>query len=350
MKARFNAFFMAWGMFLAIPCPVRKWDEGQRSRMLVCLPFIGVIVGGLWALIAWLTELLALPRAVAALLLAALPWLVTGFLHLDGYSDVCDAMLSHRDLQTRQKILKDPHCGAFGVICLMLLVLAQFCVFFSAEKAPQAACGSIMPCFSSGCAMRALESGGRSPIFGLIQDPRFAFLLSLGLIPVASRACAGLAVLSLRSMKTSQYAEMNGVNAADAGDSPNGAELKTEGVADLSVQAADSGAADTLPKEREKELASELALRKKQHARFRVVLAALLILAAAVPALLFGVFGLAPAAAALFYWIFALIAYKNLDGMNGDISGFALTLGELFGAAVLVFVQGGFAQRTVMIG
>ena len=35
--------------------------------------------------------------------------------------DVCDAVLSRRDLATRQKILKDSHCGAFAVICMVLL-------------------------------------------------------------------------------------------------------------------------------------------------------------------------------------------------------------------------------------
>ncbi len=338
---------MAWGMFLAIPCPFPRWDENARPRMLVCLPFVGVIVGGLWALTAWLTELIGLPRSIAALLLAAVPWLVTGFLHLDGFSDVCDAMLSHRDLQTRQKILKDPHCGAFGVICLLLLILAQFCVFFSAEKIPQASLEGVMPCFSSRCAMQAFENAKPTLLFGLNGDPRFAFLLSIGLIPVATRACAGIAVLSLRSVKTSQYAAMN--SAAENGGTQSGAELKAEGVADLSVDAEKAKTAETQA-EGKTELASELALRKKKRARCRAALIAVLILAAAVPAALFGVLGLAPAAAALFYWIFALIAYRNLDGMNGDISGFALTLGELFGAAVLVFVQSGFAERLIVIG
>ena len=31
-------FFMAWGMFLAIPCPRKIWSEGARQKMLVCTP------------------------------------------------------------------------------------------------------------------------------------------------------------------------------------------------------------------------------------------------------------------------------------------------------------------------
>ena len=158
---------MTWGMFLSIPCPFRRWDERARGNMMVCLPFIGAVVGGIWALTAWILERLHAPNAVAALALAALPWLTTGWIHLDGYMDVCDAVLSRRDLDTRRKILKDSHCGAFAVISLVLLALAQWSFFLSADRVA---------------------------------------LLPLALIPVATRACAGLAVVSLRPIETSQYA------------------------------------------------------------------------------------------------------------------------------------------------
>ena len=32
-----DGFSMAWGMFLAIPCPLRRWNEKAREKMLVCL-------------------------------------------------------------------------------------------------------------------------------------------------------------------------------------------------------------------------------------------------------------------------------------------------------------------------
>ena len=47
MKDWFYAFFMAWGMFLAIPCPFPRWRESARGRMLMCLPLIGLVEGGL---------------------------------------------------------------------------------------------------------------------------------------------------------------------------------------------------------------------------------------------------------------------------------------------------------------
>ena len=135
--------------------------------MLACLPLVGVVVGAVWALCAWLTWYL--PHPLGAALCAAAPWLVTGFLHLDGFMDVCDGILSRRDLETRRRILKDSHCGAFAVICMVLLAMTQWSAFLSMEVAP---------------------------------------LLPLALIPVSSRAAAAVAVLTLQPMRTSQYSAM----------------------------------------------------------------------------------------------------------------------------------------------
>lgn len=244
MKTWIYAFFMTWGMFLALPCPYPRWDENARGKMMYCLPLVGAIVGGLWALAAWVLGLLNCPGPVKAAVLAAMPWLATGFIHLDGFMDVCDAVLSRRDLETRQRILKDSHCGAFAVICLGLLMMASFGLFLSAGDIP---------------------------------------LGPLALIPVASRACAGFAVLRLRPMKSSQYVKMK----------------KSGGLALLVVVGAVCGLS---------------------FARW-------------------GMPGLAPLAACLGYCLAAWRGFKQLDGMSGDISGFALTIGELCGAAALVLLR-----------
>ena len=61
---------MAWGMFLAIPCPCKRWDERARQKMLVCLPLVGLVVGGVWAVLALLLRgapVLLLDEATSAL-------------------------------------------------------------------------------------------------------------------------------------------------------------------------------------------------------------------------------------------------------------------------------------------
>lgn len=242
MKLWFDGFIMAWGMFLAIPTPSHRWNEAARRHMMQCLPLIGCIIGALWALAAWLLR--DAPLAIRAMILAALPWLLSGFLHLDGYMDVCDAVLSRRDLETRQRILKDSHCGAFAVIGIVLLALAQWSVLLSAARIA---------------------------------------LLPLAAIPAATRACAALAVQLLRPLGTSQYAAMT----------------------------------------------------RRGLPLFPVMM---LLLAVILPAVFCGIGGFAPLAAALGYSLAAWYGVRQLGGMNGDISGFALSLGELMGAAFLILV------------
>ena len=126
--------------------------------------------GSCGAAMAWLLRAPRLPCAAAGGAAGrCFRGSCTGFLHLDGYMDVCDAVLSRRDLATRQKILKDSHCGAFAVICMVLLAAGQCALFAGAP---------------------------------------WLRLLPLGAIPVASRACASVAVQRLRPMGTSQYAAM----------------------------------------------------------------------------------------------------------------------------------------------
>ncbi|MDE7122565.1 MAG: adenosylcobinamide-GDP ribazoletransferase, partial [Oscillospiraceae bacterium] len=51
--------------------------------------------------------------------------LLTGAIHLDGFCDTADALYSRRSQEEKLKILKDPHCGAFAVIAVILIILLQ---------------------------------------------------------------------------------------------------------------------------------------------------------------------------------------------------------------------------------
>jgi len=235
-------FFMAWGMFLAIPCPKKIWRGTAQRKMLSCLPLVGCIVGALWVLCFVAAKYL--PKPLGSAILAAEPWLATGFIHLDGYMDVCDAVLSRRDLETRRSILKDSHCGAFSVICMVLLAMGQWSAFLSMDDA-------------------SLHSS----------------LLGLTLIPVSSRSCAALAVLTLRPLGSSQYSDM-----------------KRGGVA--------------------------------------VWFPALCLVVSTVLPIVLGM-GFAPLSAALGYGLAVWYGFVQLDGMSGDVSGFALSIGELCGVVVL---------------
>jgi adenosylcobinamide-GDP ribazoletransferase len=44
---------------------------------------------------------------------------------MDGFIDTCDALHSYGDREKKLEILKDPHVGAFGIICALALVVAN---------------------------------------------------------------------------------------------------------------------------------------------------------------------------------------------------------------------------------
>ena len=168
MKTYFQAIAVCQSMFCAIPFPGNLWDEKARDKMLLFLPLVGLEMGAIWTVLAWLCSLLQLPVPVKGLILAVYPYLAAGFIHLDGYMDVTDAVKSCRSLERRREILKDSHVGAFAVIGIGLLLLAQFAF--------------------------------------LTSVPERADYRILLFVPAVSRCGSSLAVTILKPMNTSQYA------------------------------------------------------------------------------------------------------------------------------------------------
>ena len=76
--------------------------------------------------------------------------------------------------------------------------------------------------------------------------------------------------------------------------------------------------------------------KKKKH-RIRRIIALVLAASVTVPLAVWGSF--APLASAAGYGAALWYACRQLGGMSGDVSGFALTLGELCGLAVLTLVR-----------
>ena len=246
MKTYLHAFFMCQSMFCAIPCPWQVWDEKAKGKMLLFLPIVGLEIGSIWAALAWICSLLKLPSLVTGLILCAYPYIVTGFIHLDGFMDVTDAVKSWRDLARRREILKDSHVGSFAVIGIVLLMIAQFALFASA--------------------------------------PETANHLILIFIPAVSRCCSALAVTGLKPMSTSQYADQ-----------------------------------------------------KKPQSHI-VVLLVMLCAFVGAGFLFCGKYGFALAGCLIGYGLALHRAYRSLEGMNGDISGYALTIGELCAGAVYTLI------------
>ena len=241
-----KGFLMAWGCFCRIPCPYRGWEEDNRYAMLNMFPLIGTALGVLVGVIWWLLSLLGVSSLLTGALLTFSYFWMTGFIHLDGFMDCCDAVLSRREQARRREILKDSHVGSFAVICLVLLAMAGYSVW--------------------SCPARPEK------------------LWALPLVCAGVRCVSAGAVLGLKPLDTSGYRDL----------------VRSGGA----VAAA-------------------------------CVLAAVSV---GLGMLLSGRGFLPPAAAVMAAAVTVFSLRRNLGGMCGDISGAAITLGELAGSAAVLLL------------
>lgn len=126
MKSLFNALNMIISMFTIIPLPKYVWDEASAKHMMKLYPIVGLIIGALWYGIYIILDYFGIPIMLSSAILMAVPYILTGFLHLDGFMDVCDALLSRKPMAEKLKILKDSNVGAFAVISLVILLIIEF--------------------------------------------------------------------------------------------------------------------------------------------------------------------------------------------------------------------------------
>lgn len=105
-------------MYSRIPVPRAVWKDGTPAYTIGFFPWVGLIIGALhYAGFLFLP----VPAPAKALILAVLPLIVTGGIHVDGFMDTADAFHSYGDREKKLEILSDPHIGAFSVIRLLIL-------------------------------------------------------------------------------------------------------------------------------------------------------------------------------------------------------------------------------------
>lgn len=121
-----TGFILAMTFLTRLPMPrVVNFQPSDMAKAVVWFPLVGMVVGGIVA-VAW--SLGNLVHPLLAGLLGVLVWVwVTGALHLDGLSDLTDALgAAHANEERFFKVLSDPHVGSFGVIVLVLQLLMKW--------------------------------------------------------------------------------------------------------------------------------------------------------------------------------------------------------------------------------
>lgn len=106
-------------------------DKSTTGLSLLYYPLVGLLLGFVLAIFAWISQTFLSIYSLQIFLLAALVlalWVtLTGALHLDGLADCADAWMGGLGSKPRTlELMKDPTSGPIAVTVIVLLLLIKF--------------------------------------------------------------------------------------------------------------------------------------------------------------------------------------------------------------------------------
>ncbi len=144
---------IAFAMYSKIPMPQFSWEERDMKYVITFFPWVGIVIGCLVAGWAYFCEKFEIGTLAFTLVGCAIPIIISGGIHVDGFMDTMDAFHSYQPKEKKLEILKDAHIGAFSVIQLAVLGLV-YAAAFSEIKTREMIC-----CFSAGFYLARILSG-----------------------------------------------------------------------------------------------------------------------------------------------------------------------------------------------
>lgn len=188
---------------LPVPFAVPVDQEVQRQSFYWHAA-VGLLIGALLWLTAWLSQTLwSSPLLAAAIVVLA--WvLITGALHLDGLGDSADAWLGgYGDNKKTLAIMKDPTSGPAAIVWIvsvLLLKLAAIGALLQREVLLPLLLTPAMARFASMCLFAATpyvrRNGLGSPLVQNIQQPNLVFQ-GFGLVLLVLVSCQLSGLVSL---------------------------------------------------------------------------------------------------------------------------------------------------------
>jgi adenosylcobinamide-GDP ribazoletransferase len=194
---------IVFSTYSVLPAPRFEWTEKSMRYSLCALPLVGLPIGILLLLWKLLCAYAGIGPVLFAALAAAIPILITGGIHLDGFCDTVDALSSHRDRERKLEILHDSHVGAFAVIytgVYLLLCLGLYAELSSVAALMTVCAGFILSRALSVLSVLTLPNARKGGMLAAFTDQlarRTAFILTgfflmaACALMVAAQACAG---------------------------------------------------------------------------------------------------------------------------------------------------------------
>lgn len=225
---------ISFSIYSKIPMPQFAWKEEDMRYTLCFFPWVGAVIGALVWFWLWICNRLGFNMFCYLLFGTAIPLLVTGGFHVDGFMDTMDAFHSYQPKERKLEILKDSHIGAFAAIMLVLYYLIYMAGFsqISSKSALAVFCmGFYLSRIFSGIGVvsfRSAKSDGMLYLFassaqekvvkGSLYVQMVLCFVLMGLVSWRSAALViPAAVLCLIYYRRRSYKELGGITGDTAG-------------------------------------------------------------------------------------------------------------------------------------
>ena len=121
-----KSFCLAIKTYSKIPM-VHIYPSKENLRWSLCfLPLIGAAIGGVLMAWFWVCLHLNINNACFAAVAAAIPAVMTGGVHLKGFTKISYAMSQKGDKQKKLEMLSEQYVGSYGIISLILYYILYF--------------------------------------------------------------------------------------------------------------------------------------------------------------------------------------------------------------------------------
>jgi adenosylcobinamide-GDP ribazoletransferase len=218
-----DALRFAFGTLTVFPVRVTRWDREAARGGMLCAPLAGLAVGAAAAAVGLVLLFLGAGGLLAAVATVAVPAVLTRGLHLDGLADTADGLGSGKPAEDALRIMKQSDIGPFGVITLVLALLAQIAALAQAYDASWArgACAAVVSATVARLALTlaaragvpaARPEGLGAAVAGVVPVRR-ALVAAVG---VAGAAAAGGAVFGPGDLVRAVLAVVLSLAAAEA--------------------------------------------------------------------------------------------------------------------------------------
>lgn len=201
LQNQWRYFLTAVMFFTRVPVRFEKFEASDLNRATRFFPLVGIFVGAIAALAFWIFQLV-LPLETAIILSMATTVLLTGAFHEDGLADAIDGLGGGWEREQVLAIMVDSRIGSYGVIGLVLVLLAKYQALSSLNVLQIPIALIAAHALSRWCAVLVMATqhyvkaeGKTKPLATQLSRVELVIATFFGLLPLLLVGTAGLVAL-----------------------------------------------------------------------------------------------------------------------------------------------------------